>query len=215
MFKKILSYFWTITKRLPSDYSGELEVSLYRGKKVLDTKNANYSYGTLQKIMEKGIDQIDLSKVETILILGMGAGSVIESLRQKYQYNKQIDAIEIDAKIIEIAKNDFGITTTENTNIINDDALTFLEKTSRKYNLIIVDIFIDTKVPKQFYEIEFAHQLTLHLLNKGAAVFNLGMDLQKDNEAFNILSYFEKIGFEVSILEKVERFNTILIAKAN
>ena len=215
MFKEILSYFWTITKRVPSDFSGELEVSLYRGKKVLDTKNANYSYGTLQKILEKGLEQIDFSNVQFVLVLGMGAGSGLQSLRNKFHYQNQIDAVEIDAKIIEIAKNEFGILSTKDTNIINDDAHHFLEESTKQYDLIVVDIFIDTKVPEQFYTANFGSQLKQHLSKKGIVLFNLGMDIDKGDKAFEMVKYFEKNNFNTKVMEKVERFNTILIAKAN
>ena len=43
--KKILSYLWPQTTKFPSDHNGNLEVTLYNGKKMLDSKNANYSFG--------------------------------------------------------------------------------------------------------------------------------------------------------------------------
>jgi len=214
MIKTILSYFWTITKRVPSDYSGELEITLYRGKKVLDTKNANYSYGALQKIIKKGLDEIDLNDIQSVLILGMGAGNIIQSLRNDYTYQKKIDAVEIDKKIIKIAKNEFGILPNKDTNIINDDAHHFLEESTKQYDLIVVDIFIDTKVPEQFYTASFGNQLKQHLSKKGIVLFNLGMNIDKGDKAFGMVKYFKKNKFNTKVMEKVERFNTLLIAKA-
>ena len=87
--KKFLSYIWPITHRFSSEINGPLEVTYINGKKVLDTKNANYSYGSLQKILKFGLTKIDLKSVENILILGMGAGSVIQSLRETFDYKKK------------------------------------------------------------------------------------------------------------------------------
>lgn len=59
------------------------------GKKVLDTENANYSYGSLQKILEIGLTKVNLKNVENLLLLGMGGGSIIHSLRNTFEYTKK------------------------------------------------------------------------------------------------------------------------------
>jgi hypothetical protein len=75
--KKLFSYLWPSTRRFSSEINGILEVTYINGKKVLDTKNANYSYGSLQKILEIGLTKVDLNKVDNLLLLGMGGGSMI------------------------------------------------------------------------------------------------------------------------------------------
>ena len=84
--KKFLSYLWPDTKRFSSEINGILEVTYINGQKVLDTENANYSYGSLQKILEFGLTKVDLKLVENILLLGMGGGSIIKSLRENIEY---------------------------------------------------------------------------------------------------------------------------------
>jgi spermidine synthase len=213
-FSKLLSYIWPQTRKSPSDFSGELEITLFRGKKVLDTQNANYSYGSLQKILEKALQNIDLSATKNILLLGMGAGSVIKSLRQKFAFQAHIDAVEIDAKIIALAAREFDVVATENTKIINDDAYSFLQKNKQEYDLIIIDIFIDTKVPEQFYSVEFAQLIERHLSSKASIIFNLGMTFDTNKNVTKFVQYFEQKAFFINILKKVERFNTVLIAQA-
>lgn len=87
--KKMLSYIYPISKKIPSPISGTLEVTWYNGKKVLNAKNANYSYGSLQRILKFGLKKVDLSNVTDVLLLGMGGGSVIKTLRDEFKYNKK------------------------------------------------------------------------------------------------------------------------------
>lgn len=51
MIKKIFSYFYPIRlKLLESAINGPIEINLVDGRKTLDTKSSNYSYGSLQLI---------------------------------------------------------------------------------------------------------------------------------------------------------------------
>lgn len=210
--KKFLSYFWSIkTDIIPSDYSEQLEVTWENGKKVLNTKNANYSYGSLQKILETGLKQINLKNVNTILLLGLGAGSIIDSLYKKLNYVGKITAVEFDEKVIAIAKNEFHITKYNKLKIVHDDALQFVKKASEKYDLIIVDLFIDTQVPQQFYSHGFCNDLKKTLSKKGVILFNTGIDL--DAKTTNTLKNNFK-EYQCNIISKVEKTNELLIIKS-
>ena len=82
LLKRLLSYLFPFTRRVPSPVSGHLEVTLYNGRKVLDSATANYSYGALQRVLRYGLQQLDLVQVRSILLLGLGGGSVIQTLRK-------------------------------------------------------------------------------------------------------------------------------------
>jgi predicted membrane-bound spermidine synthase len=124
--KRILNYIYPITKTIASQYSGLLEITWDNGKKHLNSKNANYSYGSLQRILKFGLEKTNLSKVNSILVLGMGGGSVIETLRQDFNYCKQIDAVEIDPIISTLAYTEFGISESEILKIHCIDAFKFI-----------------------------------------------------------------------------------------
>ncbi len=79
-----------MTRKVTSKYSDTLEITWYNGKKHLNTKNANYSYGSLQAILKFGLEKIELKHMNSILLLGLGGGSVIETLRQDFNYQKQL-----------------------------------------------------------------------------------------------------------------------------
>ncbi|MAP80684.1 MAG: spermine synthase [Aequorivita sp.] len=210
--KKILSYIWPTTQRYTSTYNNTLEVTYIDGKKLLDTQNANYSYGSLQKILEFGISKIDIQNTKNILLLGLGGGSVIKSLREKFKYRKNIVAVEIDPQVIKLAKEEFEITASEKLQIIQDDAFQYIKKTKKEFQLIIVDLFIDTKVPAVFYEEEFCKNLKKLIEVNGYLIFNAGIELGKNSKiTTRIIKNFGS-GMEFTVFKKVNSTNTLLIA---
>jgi len=211
--KKILSYIWPTTRRFSSEINGTLEVTYVNGKKVLDSANANYSYGSLQKILEIGLTKVDLNSVENILLLGMGGGSIIHSLRNTFEYTKNIVAVEIDPAIIKLAKEEFGITTSEKLQIIEGDAFQFVKTSKIKFQLIIIDLFIDLAVPNIFFEKEFSSNVSALLQNNGFLIFNVGVNLEKNSDTVETLTSNFGNGFEFKILPKVNGTNTLLILR--
>jgi len=213
MMKRLLSYIWPQTKKISSHYNGMLEITLLDGKKVLDSKGANYSYGSLQQIFENGIDKINLSKVNSVLLLGLGGGCVIDSLRNKFLYQNNITAVELDATIIKIAQEEFGIKTTDNLNIIHQDAFVFVKETVANFDVILVDIFIDQKVPEQFYSDLFCHQIYRILNLNGNIIFNLGMSSLSTDQIAKVTKHFKQKGAKVFVHKNVLETNTLLIVE--
>ena len=74
MIKKIFSYFIPIKiYETNSVLSKSLEVTWANGELVLDSENANYSYGSLQRILRLGLQNIGYEKIvpmNQILVLG-------------------------------------------------------------------------------------------------------------------------------------------------
>ena len=211
--KKFLSYFWPNTRRFSSEINGTLEITYVNGKKVLDTKNANYSYGSLQKILEIGLTKVHLKSVENLLILGMGGGSIIHSLRDTFEYRKNIVAVEIDPAIIKLADEEFGISSSENLQIIETDAFHYVNTSEEKFQLIIIDLFIDLSVPTIFYEKEFCENVSKLLDKSGSVIFNVGVNLGKKSKIpEEVISNFGN-DFHFQRLEKVNGTNLLLIGQ--
>ncbi len=208
--KKIISHVWPLTKRISSQINGTLEVTWINGKKVLDSQNANYSYGALEKVLNYGLSQIDIQNTAEILLLGLGGGSVIKSLYNRFNYKGRITAVEIDDTVIQIAKNEFDIKENKHLHIINTDALKYVKHSKTCYDLVIVDIFIDQKVPEPFYEKHFWQQL-IQLLNPNANVlFNAGI-LLKDTTKIELLKSTFANDIYWTQYNNVEGVNTVLI----
>ncbi|WP_245529154.1 spermidine synthase [Aequorivita sublithincola] len=183
------------------------------GKKVLDTENANYSYGSLQKILEIGLTKVNLKNVENLLLLGMGGGSIIHSLRNTFEYTKKIVALEIDPAIIKLAMEEFGISSSKNLQIIEGDAFQFVKTSNEKFQLIIIDLFIDTNVPPIFYGKEFCENTARLLQKNGALIFNVGINLNEKSKTIETLTSNFGKDFEFRILPKVNGTNTLIVGQ--
>jgi len=213
--KRLLSYLYPITKKIKSKYSDTLEITWYNGKKHLNTKNANYSYGSLQHILKIGLKQIHLKNVENILVLGLGGGSVIETLRKDFDYKKQVYGVDIDPVIIDLAKEEFSLKTDQNLRIFCQDAVGFLDKTQLNFDLIIIDIFIDTEVPNFVLADHFWAAIIKKASAKNQIIFNAALHQNNDQKLAGIISFLNKNKYKTETLNKVNGTNTLLIAQRN
>ena len=210
---RLLSFIYPITKKVKSEFNGTLEITWYNGKKHLNTKNANYSYGSLQKILRVGLKKFDISSAKNILVLGLGGGSVIKTLRKKFKYTNTITGVDIDPIIVQLAQDEFKLSPTKNLDIVCADANAFIAKNKIEFDIIIVDLFIDTEIPSSFFEIPFWKNVVKACDKKGGILFNASLDNKNENDIINIASFLYKHSFEVEKLEKVNKTNTLLIAK--
>lgn len=216
MWKKLLSYLYPITLyKETSVFSETLEITLYNGKYLLNTKNTNYSYGSLQAVLKKGLQEIgkdSISKMEHILILGVAGGSVVKTLVNDFNFSNKITGVEIDQNVIVLANKYFQLDKISNFNCVIADAEKFVATTSEKYDLIIVDIFNDKNMPGFLFEESFINN-TKQILNvNGFILFNI-MDLKIHKKVIseNYFKYFDESNYSKNVIKNVERFNDLII----
>lgn len=210
---RFLSYIYPITKKIKSKYNGLLEITWYNGKKHLNTKNANYSYGSLQKILSFGLEQINLKNCHCILLLGLGGGSVIETLVKELDFKGRLTAVEIDPVIIDIAKNEFHVDENNLLQIICDDAKNFILNNTAHFDLIIIDLFVDNQVPNQFLSNNFWQHVIRSNSKNGQILFNASIGYLGEPSLQNILKLLKSNTYQSKVFTKVEGSNTLLIAK--
>ena len=215
-YKYILSYFYLVTiKKIPSEYNPGLCIQMEAGRLLLNTTNANYSYGNLHKVFEEIFEliEIDNNPPEKLLLLGLGTGSVIDILQRQYGLHPQITAVEIDLAIIDSLKF-WNKTDLEKTEIIQGDAFEIIKNLKPGYNLIIVDLFIDLDVHPQINSKEFIEQIKFLLAHEGKILINyvVNTNLQKQEFAefqLLLLNYFKEIkGHEVMNMNRVLELKT-------
>lgn len=212
--KRLLSYIYPVSKKIESDINGTLEITWYNGKKHLNSKNANYSYGSLQRILRFGLEKIDLSKVHSVLLLGLGGGSVIETLRKDFDYQKNITAIDIDPVIINLAIDEFHLKKNGNLDIICDDAFHFIDLSNKTFDLIIIDLFIDTEVPKQFLELPFWETLLKRKSANGVILFNASLENSLGAHLETVIHFLKSHVYKIEVFNKVNETNTVIITKS-
>lgn len=215
--KKYFSYLNVIPVRTyESVHSGRLEINWLNGKKILDTKNTNYSYGNLGKVLKKALKHTEtdfISKDQSVLILGLGGGDVIKQLRNNFKSQAHITAIEIDPVIIEIAFNEFDIIPNSQLEIINNDAYLFLKYTQEKYDVIIVDLFNDTQIPEFVFQNEFIKRIHQTLNLNGTAIFNTF--ILNDTDEIKSQKFLNRLqnSFLVQSFKKVYGHNHLIITQ--
>lgn len=196
-----------MTQKFRSKYSGVLEINYVNGKKVLDSRNTSYSYGNLQKVWDKILQKIPMTGLERTLILGMGGGSSIALLRNKYNHSGKIVAIELDPVIIEIADTEFGIRTGRDLHIECMDAAVYAQRKTRKFDLILIDLFIDDKVPEKFLLREFWKAIAGKTSEKGKIIFNAFAD---ENKLSVVQEELEAAGLNVLFFPKINGSNMMV-----
>lgn len=217
MFAKLFSYFIPINvSTQKSSISESLEITWNNGQLVLDSKNTNYSYGSLQRILRKGLKYIGFERIKhfnSILVLGVAGGSVIKTLVNEIKFKGKITGVEIDKQIIEIANKHFKLNEINNLEIVVDDAFEFVLKTKEKYNLIIIDIFQDTNMPNFLFEDYFINRINFLLKVNGFILFNT-MVINENNRIRN-LEYKKKFGnnYSLRMYPKVEAHNELFTIK--
>lgn len=189
MLKKLFSYLIPITIfKQKSTLSNTLEVTWTDGKLVLDSKNTNYSYGNLQRILRIGLKKIGFESIKSmhsILVLGVAGGSVIRTLVDEINFEGKITGIEVDKDIIDIANTYFHLDSIPNLEIIIDDAYKYVSNNNCKFDLIIIDIFQDSKMPAFLFESTFINRICALLQPKGFILFNT-MLTNSDQKKINL-----------------------------
>ena len=217
MIAKFFSYFIPINVyKKNSSISKSLEVTWNNGQLVLDSKNTNYSYGSLQRILRKGLKYIGFERIrkfDSILVLGVAGGSVIQTLVEEIKFKGKITGVEIDNDIVEIAQKYFKLDAVKKLELVVDDAFEFVLKTKEKYDLIIIDIFQDTTMPNFLFEDFFINRINFLLNTNGFILFNTMVISEKDR--IRNLNYKTKFTNEFSLrmYPKVETHNELFTIK--
>jgi spermidine synthase len=122
---------------------------------------------------QKMSDLVDAApKKRTILMLGGGALTLPRHLAYKYP-DAKIDVVEIDPKLTEISARHFKYDYPPNVTVIAQDARTFLNSNSKKYDIVLVDVYSELAIPFSLSTREFGKVLGAAVNRDGAAIINI------------------------------------------
>lgn len=173
--QRLLSYLVPVTiEKRTGAYLPTIEVNLRNGEYILDGDNVNYSFGSLHDLFLQTFTRFNIKEkpIKSVLILGFGAGSVAHILHKEFQMQCSITGIEIDSVMLELAHKYFNLSSYQNIEIICDDADEFIRRDDNVYDLIIVDLFVERRVPKKFTKPGFLYEIKQHLNPDGFLFFN-------------------------------------------
>lgn len=216
MFNPFAYFFGKRIATYNSPLSGPLEVWTKRGTNVLHSANANYSYDGLHRVFQKVFQAIKLKEnpPQKVLLLGLGAGSVVSILQDELRIKCPIDAVEYDRMIIDIAGKHFNIQRFNNLTIHHADAYAFVQQATGPYNLIVVDVFNDNVVAERFFDEAFNSAL-VKLLSNGCITFNTIVNNRLSANNFKKLHdfYNNQNGTTVQVLYPADENRVLIVNK--
>ena len=192
LWKRLLSYIKDVhIESATSIYNDELNVLLVKGQYQLVTPEAIYSYGNRYDNFFKAFQKINLDqeKIESVLILGLGLGSIPFMLENYFKKQYSYTAVEIDEDIIHLASKYVLDDLNSDVTTICTDALTYVTIDQNQYDLIAMDVFVSDYIPKEFESIEYLMDLKERIVPGGLLLFNRLYYFEKDK--IKTKKYFE------------------------
>jgi spermidine synthase len=108
---------------------------------------------------------------QSALIIGLGGGIIANQIYYFYP-EIYVDGVEIDPKVIEIARTYFALTDT--VKVFNQDARIFVNLRKRKYDIAIIDAYTQQiYIPFHLTTIEFFSQVKRRLSGNGILAMNV------------------------------------------
>lgn len=190
-FTKLLSYLFPQRIDIAEGHGGAiLEVVVNNGKLMLNANHSNYSFGGLHLIFEQLFDQLEIGKydIKKVLLLGLGAGSVVDLLVNKHGLKGEITGVELDGRVIDFAKKYFEIEKYSHLKIVHADAFEYVQHCNEKFDLIVVDLFVGDTVPEAFSGEAFIQNLRKVANEKCFVAYNKMTDNVKHKEELKLLS---------------------------
>ena len=127
---------------------------------------------------------------ERILVLGLGAGTIPSYLYHRFSTTK-ITVVEILPELKDIASDYFSMPRDERLEVIIGDAYDYVMETTNQFDIIFMDVFGKSGIPKKFCTEEFYTGLSELILTDGYVAFNTWIDsysygiyLEKLNSVF-------------------------------
>jgi spermidine synthase len=105
------------------------------------------------------------------LAVGLGGGTVVKRMWRDYP-EMRVDAVELDAEVVDVARRFFELPNDERVRVFVDDGRRFLESCPGSYDIVIVDAFEGDAVPPQLSDAGFMRALHERLAPDGAVVYN-------------------------------------------
>ena len=111
-------------------------------------------------------------KPRTVLLLGGGAFTMAEYMARQLP-NTHIDVVEIDPGLENISRQYFSYQSLPNVKLIFDDARTYIQRTNRHYDVVLIDVYNGGEIPYSLLTAEYGSELARITREDGLVVANL------------------------------------------
>ncbi|MDB9822838.1 fused MFS/spermidine synthase [Deltaproteobacteria bacterium] len=173
---------------------------------ILDPFELQFAYTRASFVVPAFLE----GKPERILFIGLGGGS-IPRVMAKYYPDAQIDIVEIDQDVIEVAKKYFFFETTPRMNIIAMDGRRFLRSCRDNYDIIFIDAYDDLSIPFHLTTREFFKIVEQRLTPKGVVASNVWGPRNNEFYLAEVKTY-QQVFPHIYLIDAVSSSNYIVIA---
>lgn len=202
-FAKKLVFGQVVLEKVFSPINGEIYVTEdVLGKRRISIAGLTQSGKIIEQIWSEGLENFLKKKPKKILILGFGAGSAAKVINKAFP-KAQIVGVEIDPKIIELAKKYFDLEKVKNLKLVVDDAYLWVKRAEEKFDLILIDIYRGEEIPESCQSAEFFKNVKRLLAKDGMAIFNHLYSNKEKEQAEDFRKKLEKVFSQVTSLRTV------------
>ncbi len=110
-------------------------------------------------------------QAQSCLVLGLGGGSIPRMLLSA-RPQIEVEAVEYDPAIVELAATYFDIRALPRFRIHLEDAAAFLNQCTSRYAIVIIDTYVEERFPDQCASREFIRDARKCLLDDGVLAVN-------------------------------------------
>lgn len=154
-----------------SPISGLITVKELLGQPTLSVQGMIQSGGLVKDVWAKVFRQIKKRELKTVLILGLGGGTVVHLIKDHWPEAKII-GIEIDPEIIKIGNKFFGLDQVKGLEIIQADAFQWIKQRRKPFDLVLIDLYLGRVFPPEIEKEDFLKGIKKLLSKNSLAVFN-------------------------------------------
>ena len=143
----------------------------------ISLENENHIVVPYIKLMLSGLYLQPTRSPKSILMIGLGISILPRAFNQIILKDSHIDVVEIDERTLDLAQKYFFLKKSPLLNVIIDDGFDYLMNlTSEKYDMIILDAFMEVSqkscAPDTFLTERFVLKVRERLNSKGVFVIN-------------------------------------------
>ncbi|MBI4399648.1 fused MFS/spermidine synthase [Candidatus Micrarchaeota archaeon] len=116
---------------------------------------------------------------ENVLFVGLGGGTGINEYFVRT--DAKVDAVEIDADVVETAYDYFNLTRDERVSVFAEDGRNFISSSNKEYDIVFMDAFSSYSIPFHLTTLETTKEIKRTLKPDGILVTNVisGLDGNK------------------------------------
>jgi MFS family permease len=155
-------------------------------------------------------DRDGLKPIDRIAVIGLAGGTTARQATEVFGAIP-IDGYEIDARIIEIGREYFGMTM-PNLNPIAQDGRWGLEHSDQLYSLIEIDAYRPPYIPPHLTTLEFFQLCRDHLTDDGVIAMNVGRTPEDRSLVDALATTLAQVFPSVHIMDVPNSFNSIIYA---